>query len=294
MIKSGLHPRNRHQGRYDFKELVKACPELRQYLVPNPRGDSSIDFTNAKAVLVLNRAILKQFYGVVEWDIPPNYLCPPIPGRADYIHHIADLMPEGGSKRVLDIGIGASCVYPLIGNREYGWNFVGTDTDPVALKSAKKILNSNKTFAAAVELRLQKNPDLIFEGMIQPGEKFDLSICNPPFHASMERAEYGTRRKWTNLGKTPNRRGAPVLNFGGIESEICCEGGELGFITRMIQESQRFADQCYWFSTLVSKEANLPPIGHALRVAKAKQVMIEMFQGQKKSRIMAWTFQRKT
>lgn len=141
-----MHPRNKHSGRYDFEKLTKASPELARFVSLSPRGESTIDFSDPEAVKALNSALLKHFYGVTKWDIPAGYLCPPIPGRADYMHSIADLLasrnggviPRGPSVRVLDIGVGANCIYPIIGHYEYGWEFVGSDVDPVAIASAKE------------------------------------------------------------------------------------------------------------------------------------------------------------
>lgn len=90
--KPTLHPRNRHQGRYDFPSLIKAHPDLARFTITNPHGKPSIDFANPEAVRVFNRALLKAQYGIQHWDIPADYLCPPIPGRADYIHVAADLL----------------------------------------------------------------------------------------------------------------------------------------------------------------------------------------------------------
>jgi hypothetical protein len=124
---TGLHPRNRHQGHYEFATLVAQSPALATHLVTTPAGTASVDFSDPLAVRALNRALLRSQYGIVHWDIPPGYLCPPVPGRADYVHGLADLLatdhdgvvPRGAAVRVLDIGVGASCIYPLIGNREY-------------------------------------------------------------------------------------------------------------------------------------------------------------------------------
>ena len=90
--KTVLHPRNKHRDRYDFKQLIATYPEFSKYVKPNAFGDESIDFANPKAVKWLNKALLKLYYSIEYWDIPAGYLCPPIPGRADYIHHIADLL----------------------------------------------------------------------------------------------------------------------------------------------------------------------------------------------------------
>src|ERR1035437_1265681 len=91
-IKTQLHPRNRHRERYDFTLLCKSYPDLKRYVALNAYNDESIDFSNAEAVKALNKALLKHYYDISFWDIPAGYLCPPIPGRADYIHHIAELL----------------------------------------------------------------------------------------------------------------------------------------------------------------------------------------------------------
>ena len=297
--KQGLHPRNRHRDRYDFQALTKGSPGLAPFVSINPYGDESIDFADPEAVKALNQAILGCFYGISVWDIPVNYLCPPIPGRADYIHHIAGLLgsgsggviPAGPAVRVLDVGVGANCIYPIIGLREYGWRFLGSDIDPVALDCAKRIVESNPGLGTGIELRLQACSGKIFQGLLREGEVFDLSVCNPPFHASLEEARESTRRKWRNLGKETAPGQAPLLNFGGRGAELWCPGGEEGFLARMIQESAEIPARILWFSTLVSKSSTLPGLYRALRRAGALDVRtLEMSQGQKKSRILAWTF----
>lgn len=297
-VPKGLHPRNPHRFGYDFGELAAACPELSPFVVRNAHGNESIDFANPDAVKMLNRALLKEVYGIARWDIPPGYLCPPVPGRADYIHYAADLLasvrggriPHGPAVRVLDIGIGANAIYPLIGNRAYGWRFTGSDIDTSAVASAREIMAANG-LSDEIVCRVQASPSQIFKGIIQPGETYDLSICNPPFHASPEAAAEGTRRKWKNLGGA-----APAgrLNFGGRNNELWCAGGETGFITRMVEESAEAGRACAWFTTLVSKKSNLPAVYKTLKKCGAVAVRtIDMAQGQKNSRIVAWTFRPK-
>lgn len=296
-----LHPRNRHRGRYDFAQLVIARPELQTFLIANPfnANETTIDFANPAAVKMLNAALLKHFYGVNFWHIPPDYLCPPIPGRADYLHHAADLLaatntgeiPRGPAVRALDVGVGANLIYPLIGVHEYGWRFVGTDIDAAAIKSAQQIIDANAGLADAIELRLQASPLKIFDSVVKADDRFDIAICNPPFHASAKDAEAGSLRKWKNLGKARLADTKPKLNFGGQAVELWCEGGETGFVSRMIAESAQYKKQVLWFTSLVSKEDNLPEIYGALRKVGVQKVeTIEMAQGQKKSRIVAWTF----
>jgi 23S rRNA (adenine1618-N6)-methyltransferase len=295
--KSGLHPRNPHRFRYDFKKLIESCPQLAPFVAPNKYGNESVDFANPEAVKTLNRALLIHFYDLTEWDIPENYLCPPIPGRADYIHHIADLLamdnggviPRGEQVKVLDIGVGANCVYPIIGIKEYGWSFTGTDIDPVAIGSARRIVEQNPVLTGKVELRVQPVAADIFRGIVQPEEQFDLSICNPPFHSSMEEASEATRRKIFNLN--PGKTTKTVQNFGGQNIELIYQGGEEAFVRRMIQQSSRIPSQCKWFSTLIAKSDHLPAVYKSLQIARATDVRtINMAQGQKVSRIVAWRF----
>ena len=297
--KKNLHPRNRHAGRYDFAQLVSCEPELSAFVARNVYGDESINFADPEAVRALNRALLKLTYGISGWSLPACYLCPPIPGRADYLHYLADLLaagndhqiPCGEAIRVLDIGVGANVVYPLIGHGEYGWSFVGTDIDRTALACAQASIDANSGYRDAIELRFQKSDSAIFAGVLRPDEQFDLVMCNPPFHASMDDARAGSERKWQNLGQASPGHKPPVLNFGGQGAELCCAGGEQGFINRMITESSRHPNHCLWFTTLVSKSSSLPVVYRALKKAGVQDSRtIEMAQGQKKSRIVAWTF----
>lgn len=295
--KSSLHPRNKHKARYDFKALTESLNELKDFVFVNKYGDESIDFANPVAVKTLNKALLKHFYQIDFWDIPEGYLCPPIPGRADYIHYAADLLascnaqniPKGKKISVLDVGVGANCVYPMIGNREYAWQFVGSEIDSVAVQSAKNIIEVNPALKNNVEIRLQSSKSSVFNNIIHKQEKFDLTICNPPFHASAEEANAGSQRKNRNLGNKNYTN--PVLNFGGKNTELWTKGGEVAFIAQLISESKLFKNQCFWFTTLVSKSENLGGIYAMLNRAEVAEIRTsEMSTGNKITRIVAWTF----
>ena len=295
--KTRLHSRNKNRERYDLNALTTSNPELVNYVKPNKYGEDSVDFSNPIAVKILNKALLNHYYGIKNWEFPDENLCPPIPGRADYIHHIADLLCENnlgtipiGDKIIcFDIGVGANCIYPIIGVTEYDWKFIGSDIDPKSIASAQNIVNANAVLKNKIECRLQIDSNDVFYGIISREEKIDLSICNPPFHSSLEDAQKGTRRKVKNLsGKTIK---TPQLNFAGISNELICDGGEHKFIHNMIRESRNFSKNCYWFSTLVSKQSNLKGIYKALEKNEAKQIKtIPMGTGNKSSRIVAWTF----
>jgi 23S rRNA (adenine1618-N6)-methyltransferase len=298
--KSELHSRNKHRERYNFQQLIASHGELASFVNVNTYGDESIDFFDPNAVKALNKALLKHDYDITTWDIPENYLCPPIPGRADYIHYAADLLrdsqqtavkeiPVGDGIICLDIGVGANCVYPIIGIKEYGWSFIGADIDLQAIKSANRTIQANPSIKGKIELREQSNPKNIFQGIIKKNECIDLTICNPPFHASLAEAQAGTLRKLRNLKQ--KKVTTPILNFGGKQNELWCEGGEERFVRDMIFQSRQFASACFWFTTLISKQAHLKNVYATLKKVEATDVKtIVMGQGNKTSRIVAWTF----
>ena len=299
--KTNLHPRNLDRFGYNFEQLINDSPELQQFVAVNEPDIQTIDFSNPDAVKALNKALLIHHYDIQDWDIPANYLCPPIPGRADYIHYIADLLattnngviPEGEMVQGLDIGVGANCIYPIIGNSAYGWSFVGTDIDENAIQNCKKIIASNPKLMDTISLQLQTESRFIFKNIITAEDKFAFTICNPPFHSSQDEATKSSLRKVNNLEAKDftNKTTKPVLNFGGHNAELWCEGGELGFITQMAYESAKYPMQCLWFTTLVSKKDNLSSIYKTLNKVSASDIKtIDMAQGQKTSRIVAWTF----
>ncbi len=294
--KSSLHTRNLHRDPYDFDRLISCVPELKQYVFTNSYQTVTINFSIPKAVKLLNKALLESFYHVNNWDIPENNLCPTIPGRADYVHYIADLLaaqqgeiPTGLKIRGLDIGVGANLVYPLIAHQSYGWEMLGTDINEDSLKNARQILDHNPDLLSGIHLKQQSQSEYIFKNMIRPEDRFAFSMCNPPFHDSEESAVKGNLRKTRNLNKS--KISEPLLNFSGQQSELWCEGGELVFITKMIYESFLYQSQVLWFTCLVSKKDNLYKLTTLLKKVKAVEFKtIDMAQGQKVSRMLAWTF----
>ncbi len=298
-----LHPRNRHQGRYDLVRLVAVNPALRAHLIRTPAGTDSIDFSKPVAVRELNRALLASDYGIQHWDIPDGYLCPPVPGRVDYLHGLADLLaadnngviPRGPGVRALDIGVGANCIYPLLGQAEYGWRFLGSDIDADVLQAANANVQANG-LGERIALRLQPARGNLFAGLLQADERFELTLCNPPFHASAKEAAQGSQRKLRNLGGTQARASkAPALNFGGQANELWCTGGEASFLRRMIRESVDIQQQVLWFSSLVAKSEHLADIRKQLGKAGAAEVReVAMAQGNKQSRFVAWSFHSTT
>lgn len=295
--KKKLHPRNKHNKSYDFEKLIQFVPELISYIKKNPSGKDTIDFAIPEAVVLLNKAILMSEYKMTFWQMPKTNLCPPIPGRADYIHYIADLLaetndnqiPTGKRVKILDLGIGANTIYPIIGVAEYGWEFVGSEVDNESIKTAKNIIENNAFLNQNVSIRKQENKRNILKSIIKDKEYFDVVICNPPFFKSKEEALSKTSRKLKNLGN--EIKGKPIQNFSGQNNELWYEGGEKAFITNYIYESKHFKTQAIWFTTLVSNNDHLKTLQSLLKKCEAKEFrIINMEQGNKTSRILAWKF----
>ncbi|MBD1556776.1 23S rRNA (adenine(1618)-N(6))-methyltransferase RlmF [Vibrio sp. S9_S30] len=295
-----LHKRNSHKGKYHFSALVKTLPELQAYVIKNIKGDLSIDFSDDKAVIMLNRALLAHHYSVTNWSIPEGFLCPPLPGRADYLHHIADLFvgkTPGYAITGLDIGTGANAVYPIVAISHYKWTMYASDIDPISVANVQKIAESNAILKGKLAVKLQKDPKKYFENILDAKARVDFTMCNPPFHKSMEDANKGTQRKLKNLAENRKKRGVikadpqSKLNFGGQKAELWCPGGEVSFIKNMAYESKKFARQCLWFTTLVSNKDNVRPLRKTLEKLGAYEVrIIEMTHGQKITRFVAWTY----
>ena len=312
----GLHPRNLHKQGYDFPSLVKSYPPLSTYVKTNVHGNLSIEFADPFAVKALNTALLWRYYNI-SWDLPEGALCPPIPGRVDYIHYIAELLeveeptPNVNSTQpkitLLDIGTGANGLYSLLACQIYGWRCVGSDINTQSLENVASIIANNPKLEECFTLRTQHDKNHFFEGIIQAGELFDVSVCNPPFHASQDEAHRGSLRKLTNLARNRGERAtthlnnndytpkstpsSPTLNFGGLDAELWCKGGERLFLKKLIKESLLFSAQCRWFTSLVSKSDNVMPSKKLIRKLGATDIReIEMVQGKKITRILAWTF----
>lgn len=279
-----MHPKNIHQDPYNFTELVKSHPALSTFIKTSRHGSDTIDFSDTTAVFELNKAILKSQYGVISWDIPEGYLCPPIPGRVDYIHHLHQLIGKDSAKG-LDIGTGANCIYPLLGASVYQWKMTGVDINSDAIASANANVTANPQISELIDIRHQTNNAFIFEGIIMPEEQYDFVMCNPPFYGSQKEAVVANMTKNKNLGFKGYLR-----NFGGQANELWCNGGEALFLKRMIKQSADFKTQVGWFTSLVSRKDHLPKITKQLTKLGATQKIIDMEQGNKQSRFIAWTF----
>lgn len=288
-----MHRKNKHNTTYNFDALITANPSLKPFVFLSPLSQNqTIDFSNPDAVYQLNKAILLQDYGLKDWQLPKGYLCPPIPGRADYLHHIHDLLQSDSSIendsaiKGLDIGVGANTIYPILAAKLYQWQMVGCDINEQAIISAQQNVSLNPSLQSFIDIRFQNNPAYIFKNIVGLDESFHFTMCNPPFFSSEDDARKASFSKTRNLNQNLG-----TLNFGGQANELWCNGGEALFIKRMIKQSTEIKHQVIWFTTLVSKQAHVAKLQKQLDKVKAAHKLIPMEQGHKKSRILAWKYE---
>ena len=315
------HPRNSFQGTYDMDRLVSCYPKLSPHVIQGPTGRSTVDWADPIAVRALNTALL-----VADYNVNPSYsdilpqdaLVPPVPGRADYVHHIADLLqkctsnngktnaaeiPKGSGIIGFDIGTGASCIYATIAASVYGWRMIASDINKTSLESARKIVYANR-HDNLISIRHQSDSGSIFDGILEQDERLDFCMCNPPFYHNREQFVAENTRKMKGLAKSRGRLndGEVVVvssnNFGGIESELICRGGEVRFIKHTFNESKKYRDKCLWFTSLVSRNDNLKKIKSYMRGRRIRKGykeikvidQIPIGAGKKKSNVLIWTF----
>ncbi len=279
-----MHPKNPFINDYPFDKLLTDSPSLKQFVFKNEYGNHTIKFSDKEAVKALNKSLLKTYFNI-EWDIPEGSLCPPIPGRLDYLLHVADLTSKTDI-HLLDIGTGANLIYPILGKCHFNWKCTASEVNIDSLENAKHLIESNPPLND-IDLRSQKFKTKIFETLIQPNDYFDLIVCNPPFYKNKSNAKNENLRKFNNL----NLKSSDSLNFGGKSNELWYKGGEEAFVKKMAEESAFFKEQVHWFTSLVSKKENLKNIKRAINKTNPTEVrIIEMEQGNKKSRCIAWTF----
>ena len=284
MKEKNLHPKNKFNKGYNFEELILINPKLEAYVSKNKFDVVTIDFSIPEAVKELNKALLFSYKKISVWNFPDQNLCPPIPGRLDYILYLTDLLSEEENVKVLDIGTGATCIYPLLGVAENNWDFVATDIDLDSLDTSQDNIDDNN-FSDKIELRQQFDENNILKGVLKDDDSFSAIMCNPPFYRSAEEAQGANKRKNKNLGNSA------VRNFSGNNNELWYVGGEKAFLHNYLYESSLFKESSKWFTSLVSKKDNIDSLQKSAKKLGAKEFKtISMNQGNKVTRIACWRY----
>ncbi|KAJ1770196.1 hypothetical protein IW140_004867 [Coemansia sp. RSA 1813] len=286
-----------------YEKLAEKYPELQMHLVPRQgpnatSGKHTMDFRNAEAVRTLNRALLCVYFDL-DVVLPSDALCPAVANRLNYIKWLGrNIMEEfwpGNTVRGLDIGTGASCIYPLLGTRYIrGSEFVGTDINQASVAVAQQNVRTN---ALDDRIRVYLNDDrntvlpIDSVGFPMPtpdadGSAFTFCMCNPPFYDSPE--ERQQLRQMKPIGR-------PTLDTGGKDDELYTVGGEEAFLERLVEESAVHKQRIKWYTTMVGKKGTLKALKAKIRDAGAKHVSEgALIQGRTTRWVLAWSFLDKT
>lgn len=225
-----MHTRNiyRDREKTDFTILAESYPPLSAHLT----RASSIDFRNKKSILTLTQAFLSRDFNLTLSMPEDDRLIPPIPQKLNYILWLEDLFGNGRDHKIrgIDIGTGSSCVYPLIGARKNGWEFLATEIDEVSKEYAERNVRDNK-LGHLIDVRLVGREDVLC-GVMKDESDFSFCMCNPPFFGSEDEAS----------GKVPNRterRPQAKTECSGTQGERVTEGGELTFVRSIVSDSMK-------------------------------------------------------
>lgn len=329
-----MHPRNPYRTPPSFKKLAMQYPEFRAHCTYDLSGKVRLDFKNCDALRALTTCLLDQDFGlkvdIPDGRLVPtlplrlNYLL--------WIEDLMTLSARTDQKctRIgVDIGTGSACVYPLLAAKQFGWSMLCTEADEVSYESAvnnvkknsmqdeifikkvqenvilKNVLDDETSLAEITSLRAkEESMDKPQDSQDSPGKAemeletndkkdlessnyiFDFTMCNPPF--------FGSEEEIHTMNKSKKGRGEPVSVPTGAVQEIVTSGGEISFITQMIEESSQLKDKVRMFTTLIGTKADIKKIKQVLAtVSPAHSSVTEFCQGRTMRWGLAWTFDPK-
>ncbi|KAK3338765.1 hypothetical protein B0H65DRAFT_474629 [Neurospora tetraspora] len=271
-----------------FKYLGQKDPDFAPFL----DSKNQLDFTNPAAVMQLTKTLLQVDYGLTI-ELPPDRLCPPVPNRHNYILWLTSLLssssyhPSSDSQPILglDIGTGASAIYPLLGCVQHpSWSFIATDIDSHSLSFAQRNIQINNLEDRITLLPRHPDQPLIpLDALSGRGiQKIDFCMCNPPFYSSPSDL----------LSSAAKKSRPPLTACTGAPVEMVCEGGEVAHIFRMIEESLILGERVRWYTSMVGKVTSLEAVVERLRREKVGNYAVtELVQGKQTKRwAVGWSF----
>ncbi|XP_028856472.1 RNA N6-adenosine-methyltransferase mettl16-like [Denticeps clupeoides] len=286
-LNRSMHPRNRYKDRPpDFAYLASKYPEFQQHVQTNLAGGVMLNFKDPEAVRALTCTLLKEDFGL-SIEIPLERLIPTVPLRLNYIHWVEDLIGSRGDgeaqRRGIDIGTGASCIYPLLGATMNDWHFLATEVDDICYNYAKKNVEQNNLSDLIKVVKVPQKTLLMDALKEESSIIYDFCMCNPPFFANQLEAQ--------GVNSRNSRRPPPSsVNTGGV-TEIMAEGGELEFVKRIIHDSLQLKRRLRWYSCMLGKKCSLTPLKEELRKQGVPKVThTEFCQGRTMRWALAWSF----
>ncbi|KAI8970275.1 hypothetical protein BDF20DRAFT_916102 [Mycotypha africana] len=281
-----MHSRNIYIVEPDFKKLAEEFEAFKPFVKTTSQGRSFIDFKDPKAVKQLCVCLMRKDFNI-DIDFPLDTLCPAVPNRLNYILWLEDLLNDtltlGEKKneiRGIDIGVGASCIYPLLGcAQNQNWTFLGTEIDARSVEYALKNIKSNN-LQDRISIKYNEDPNKIF--LIEDNQiHYAFSMCNPPFYSSQEEVDEGLT----------NKQSKPYAVCTGSENEMITQGGELSFIKTMIDESLHLKKRIRWYTSMIGLKSTIRPLIRYLTAKGISNHFVTSFTQGKTTRWgIAWSF----
>lgn len=199
----------------------------------------------------------------------------------------------------LDIGTGASCIYPLLGCAQRPWSFIATgklqytlqgflltnrypDIDAKSLEFATKNVQLNDLHSR-IRLVERKPQDPLIPLDELSIDNFDFCMTNPPFYKSEEEMVESAAQK-----SRP-----PFTACTGSKTEMVTDGGEVGFVERILRESLALRERVQWYTAMFGFLSSLTSFIEKLREHNIDNFAVtEFVQGNKTRRwALGWSFQ---
>uniref|UniRef100_A0A914DWJ5 U6 small nuclear RNA (adenine-(43)-N(6))-methyltransferase n=1 Tax=Acrobeloides nanus TaxID=290746 RepID=A0A914DWJ5_9BILA len=294
-----MHPKNPYKDNPpDFQYLAKKFPEFRAYCTLDIGGKVHLNFEDPDAVRVLAQTLLREDFDL-DVELPSNSLIPRVPQRLNYILWIDDLLKYNGfNENVIgiDIGTGASCIYPLLGAKLYGWHFFATDVDKESIRVAE--INVEKNFLSEHILVLPTDGKHALQDVIRYCGSVPVTfcMCNPPFFLLEESSkkfipdESGVLKNLCGLTVDSTRNGPRSVTVAK-EHELAIEGGEVAFVSKIIEESVALQKAVRIYTSMVGKKASMVQLKKKLsRLTNVNYTVSTLSQGRTQRWVLAWSF----
>ncbi|KAI7904854.1 uncharacterized protein BX663DRAFT_431029 [Cokeromyces recurvatus] len=267
-----MHPRSVFNSEPDFKQLAEEFESFKKYVKIGTNNRGYIDFKDPQAV-----------------DFPIDTLCPAVPNRLNYILWLEDLLDDTLSKeekkciKGIDIGVGASCIYPLLGCiTNPSWSFLGTEINERSIQYANENIKRNN-LETRITIKHNPNANKIFlPSLLEDDVKnYAFCMCNPPFYSSQEEIELGLL----------NKEIEPSSICTGSNNEMITEGGEFGFVKSMILESVILKKKIRWYTSMIGLKRTIRPLIRVLEDQQIYNYAVTSFtQGKTVRWAIAWSF----
>ncbi|GAA5901461.1 hypothetical protein JCM5296_003016 [Sporobolomyces johnsonii] len=293
----------------DFCALARSVPAFAPFLRKTGKG-ATIDWQNDEAVRALTSALLERDFGL-QLSLPEDRLCPTVPSRLEYVLWVLKLalLTSDSSSTLnapsrltgLDVGTGASAIYPLLACRTLcppdrsssfssssssapAIQMLATDIDAHSLSFAEKNVFENGLLGQISLFHVEKQGRIFPPEVVESVEIIDFTMCNPPFYASPDEIAASLAAKELE----------PFAVCTGASNEMLTPGGEVAFVSRMIDESLSLGStKIRWFTSLLGKFSSISPLVDLLKSHHIANYLVHALppHGQTTRWILTWSLQ---